>query len=68
MIVQVDSSELQAMEERINMMTQFLTVAVFKRKGKRLLITEKDVQKIVNSNVDTESTEEGLLLIWRRND
>jgi len=57
MRVEVEASEIAALEQRVDQLVTWLTVAVAKRKGRKLIITDADFEKHQGGNVSYEFAE-----------
>jgi len=67
MLVRVDTNELQQMESQIQMLTQFLSIAVYKRKGRKIIVSDKDFNLVKESTVHMNQLENGdIELVWER--
>jgi hypothetical protein len=65
MRVQVEASQITALEQQVNQLEMWLTVAVAKRKGKKLIITEVDFEKNQGGNVAYEFKDGKVTLTYK---
>lgn len=69
MRVEVDASQIAALEAQVHQLSMWLTIAVSKRKGRKLVITEADFEKNQGGNVKWEHEDGKTTFIYEgRND
>ena len=65
MKVEVEAAEIAALEQRVNQLSMWLTVAVAKRKGRRLVLTEADFEKCQGGNIAFEHEDGKVTLTYK---
>lgn len=65
MKVEVDTNEITALEQQVQQMASWLTIAIGKRKDKTLTITPEDLQAAEGATVQFEQDETGIVLRYK---
>ncbi len=65
MKVEVEASAIAALEQRVEHLSQLLTVAMSKRKTKTLTVTDNDLAAVQGATVTIEHTETGVKLVYQ---
>ena len=65
MKVEVEASDITALEQQAQQLAQLLTVAVAKRSKKTLTVTDKDLQDTAGATIITTRTDDGVVLTYK---